>query len=150
LAVIAQNEVGAVMLTAWKSLKRCASLEEAEAEACLFAMHLSLEWIKQSMWVESDCSNLVMALGQRVNQRSSWVGILLEIQEVRNLLPACSFRHIHREGNIVAHRLAQKALRPDKSIVMRFDMPQEVRDLVIAESVNMATCLPICNSVVLN
>jgi hypothetical protein len=46
--------------------------------------------------------------------------------------------------------LAQKALRPDKSIVMRFDMPQEVRDLVIAESVNMATCLPICNSVVLN
>jgi hypothetical protein len=65
-------------------------------------------------------------------------------------LPACSFRHTHQEGNQVAHRLAQKALRRDESIVMRFDMPQEVRDLVIAEATNSAPCPPICNSVVLN
>jgi hypothetical protein len=37
------------------------------------------------------------------------VGILLEIKEAGNLLPACSFRHTHWEGNHVAHRLAQKA-----------------------------------------
>jgi hypothetical protein len=150
LGVIAQNEVGAVLLTAWKSLKRCASPEEAEVKACLFAVRLSLEWIKQPTCVESDCSNLVMALGQRVNQRSSCAGTLLEIQEASNLLPACSFRYTHREGNQVAHRLAQKAIWWDKNMVMRFDMPQEVRDLVIAEAVNKATCPQICNSVVLN
>jgi hypothetical protein len=68
-----------------------------------------------------------MALGQRVNQRSNWAGTLLEIQEASNLLSACSFRYTHWEGNQVAHRLAQKAIRRDENMVMRFDMPQEER-----------------------
>jgi hypothetical protein len=59
--------VGEVLLTAWKSLNRCGSPEEAEAEACLFGMHVSTEWIKQSTCVESDCSNLVKTLGQVVD-----------------------------------------------------------------------------------
>jgi hypothetical protein len=64
---------------------------------------------------------------------------------VGNLLPACSFKHIHREGNQVAHRLAQKALRRDESMVMRFDMPQEVRNLVVAEAAGRAGCPLNCN-----
>jgi hypothetical protein len=144
---VARNDVGEVLLTAWKPLHRCGSLKEAEAEACLFGVRLSVEWIRQTTCVESDCSNLVKALGQEVDQRSRWAGILLEIKEVGNLLPAYYLRHTHREGNHVAHLLAQKALRRENCVVRRFNMPQEVRGQVVAET--RAMCPPNCNSNVL-
>jgi hypothetical protein len=45
-----------------------------------------VEWIKQPIRVESDCVNLIRAMEKKKVARSSWEGILLEIQAVCSLL----------------------------------------------------------------
>jgi hypothetical protein len=73
--------------------------EEAEAETCLKGVRLMVEWMEKQTCVESDCSNLIRALEKKIEDRSRWVGILIEIQAAECLLPACNFRHTHREAN---------------------------------------------------
>jgi hypothetical protein len=145
IGVVIRNDRGEVLLTAWNSLSRCGSAEEAEAEACLLGVRLTAEWIRQPTCVESDCSNLAKALGQEMEPRSSWAGILSEIKAAGNLLPACSFSHIHREGNQVAHLLAQKALRRKECVLMRHNMPPEIRTQVDTESARRVNYPLTCN-----
>jgi hypothetical protein len=106
IGMVARDHSGAVLLTAWRSLRRCGS---PEAEACLQGIRLIAEWIREPTWVESECANLIKALEKKSKTRSVWVDILAEIKATSNLLHACSFRHIHRETNLVAHLLSQKA-----------------------------------------
>jgi hypothetical protein len=42
--VVIRGEPGKVLLTAWQLLRRCAMVEEAEAEACLRGPKLTTEW----------------------------------------------------------------------------------------------------------
>jgi hypothetical protein len=49
-------------------------------------IRLMVEWIKQPIRVESDCVNLIRAMEKKKVARSSWEGILLEIQAVCSLL----------------------------------------------------------------
>jgi ribonuclease HI len=80
--IVARNAEGEVLLSAWRTLRRCSSADEAEAEACLEGLRLMTEWINQPVCVESDCLNLVRAMEKKDASRSSWDGILLEIQVV--------------------------------------------------------------------
>jgi hypothetical protein len=98
-----------VLLTAWRVLRGCGSLEQAEA--CLEGLRLSAEWIRQPTSVESDCSNLVNDIRLPANSRSSLAGVLSEIRAVRAILPDFNFRHTYRNSNKVAHALVQRALR---------------------------------------
>jgi hypothetical protein len=45
--VVIRDNSGKVLLTAWRTLKRCGSAEEAEAEACPDSVRLVAEWIRQ-------------------------------------------------------------------------------------------------------
>jgi hypothetical protein len=138
--VAVRDARGKVLLTAWQSLRRCGSPEEAEAEACLQGLHLITEWIRQPARVESDCLVLVRALGQDVEPRSSWARIIAEIKATTYLLPACSFKHIHREANQIAHLLEKKALRNRERVVVRHNMPEEVcRQVEIEAAERMET-----------
>jgi hypothetical protein len=89
-AVIRDHE-GLVLLTAWNTLRLCASPEEAEAIACLDGLRLATEWIRQPTVVESDCQTLIMAIKDRGSSRGQWAGIIQEIKALSNLLPDCNF-----------------------------------------------------------
>jgi hypothetical protein len=52
---------------------------------------------------------------------------------VGNLLPCCSFSHIKREANQVAHELSQRALRKEHAAVMRFRVPPDLCEHVEKE-----------------
>jgi ribonuclease HI len=89
--IIARDNEGRVLLTAWRSLRNCGSPEEAEAEACLQGLQLIAEWIGKPAHVESDCSNLIHDLAKEKDNRSAWAGVLQEIRAAKHLLPACRF-----------------------------------------------------------
>jgi hypothetical protein len=127
------------LLTAWKALRHCASPEEAEAEAYLQGIRLVAEWIGKPTYAESVCLTLVRAL-QEYEDRSAWAGVIAEIKRVANLLSGCRFNHVRRDANMVAHMLANHALRSQDSAVMRYDMPSLVRSQVEVEAA--------CNSVI--
>jgi hypothetical protein len=55
LGIVMQDSEGKVVLTTWRELAGCGLPEQAEAEACLEGMRLSVEWIRQPMLVETDC-----------------------------------------------------------------------------------------------
>jgi ribonuclease HI len=128
--IIARDVDGKVLLSAWKLIRNCGSPKQSEAEACLEGLRLAAEWICQPIWVESDCASLIQALGRTTDARSSIFGILSEIQAVKNILPDCKFSHIRRHLNIVAHNLAHESFLKKQSLVMRYDVPQCVRELV--------------------
>jgi hypothetical protein len=123
-----------VLLTAWRFVRQCGSPEQAEAEACLDAVRLAVEWIRQPIFLESDRVSIVNALKSNDSSRSSWAETIAEIGAASELLPECRFAHTRREGNRVAHQLAQMAMRSCECGVMRFDMPPDVREVVQADA----------------
>jgi hypothetical protein len=57
-----------------------------------------------------------------------WVGIIQEIKALSNQLPECEFRHVRRDGNRIAHQLAQHALKLAECVVMRFEALEGVHN----------------------
>jgi hypothetical protein len=57
---------------AWRIVRHCRSPEEAQAEACLEAVRLAAEWIRQPICLESDCATIVKALNPKESSRSCW------------------------------------------------------------------------------
>jgi hypothetical protein len=117
-------------------VRGCGSPEHVEAEACLEGVRLAAEWIRLPTRVESDCKTLITGLERKNDIRSAWACILAEIQAIGNILPDRNFIHIHRDMNQLAHNLAQKAIRQNECVVMRFDAPACVRQLMASEAVN--------------
>jgi hypothetical protein len=44
------------------------------------------------------------------------------------------FKYVRREANGAAHKLAHRALKTQESVVLRMDMPDEIRSIIIAEA----------------
>ncbi|GJN16502.1 hypothetical protein PR202_gb03501 [Eleusine coracana subsp. coracana] len=108
-------------------------MEEAEAEACLEGVRLTAEWVRQPAHVEADCSTLIDALNSKRPSRASWAGILAEIQKAGILLPGCIFGKVKREGNQIAHILAQQEMREKEFVVKCFNFLSSVSTLVESE-----------------
>lgn len=56
VGIVIRNHVGEVQLTAWRVLFRCASADEAEAQACAEGLRIASQWCSGPMIIESDCS----------------------------------------------------------------------------------------------
>ncbi|GJN35111.1 hypothetical protein PR202_gb23849 [Eleusine coracana subsp. coracana] len=69
--IVVRDDNGLVLLSAWRLLRGCVSVEEAEGEACLEGVRLMAEWIRQPARVESDCAALMGALKSEAPNRSS-------------------------------------------------------------------------------
>lgn len=112
--IIMRDEKGQVLLSAWRTMRDCASVEEAEAKACLEGMRLAAEWIGKPTQLEFDCLTLTTALQSSTPTRASWLGLgtLTRYSSTMPLLPACDvLLHVKRDANQVAHQLARRAQR---------------------------------------
>jgi hypothetical protein len=140
--VVIQDAEGSILLSAWKTLENMASVEEAEA--CLEGSRLAVEWIKLPILIESDCAELVKALGTGGGRWSRWVGTISEIKAVSRLLQECNYVHVRRDSNQVAHELAKLGARGVQGRVMHFSVPSEVQSLVQKEAVQGSTDVTSC------
>jgi ribonuclease HI len=129
--VVARNEDGEVILTAW----HCGSPEQAEA--CLDAVRLASEWIRQPICLESDCSVIVNAIKMNDSSRACWAGTTAETVAVSRLLPDCKVSHTRR---------SRRQPCSGECAVLRFDMPPEARALVQADAARISRSKTPCNS----
>jgi ribonuclease HI len=85
-SIVVRDHTGTILLTAWKTLRRCGSPEEAEVEACLQGISLVEEWIKQPTVIESDSQLLIKVVESRTTNRSSWNDLVAGIRAVAQLM----------------------------------------------------------------
>jgi ribonuclease HI len=137
--ILIRNHDGDVLITAWKTV--------AEAEACLQGLRLALEWSQQPVIVEADCLSMIRAVLTTEEDRASWAGLIQEIKGVSVLLPDCRFIRVRREGNLVAHRLARRALQFNECGLGRFSSPECARNQCIIEAAGARGAV-VCNTVV--
>ncbi|TVU07862.1 hypothetical protein EJB05_41234, partial [Eragrostis curvula] len=129
LGIIIRNELGQVILSAWRAVFDVESVEEVEARACLEGVQLASEWCRQKIIVESDCQNVVAPLNSGLPDKSL-VFLLREIKSSSLVLPDVSFQTVKRERNVIAHELSQLAKRNVHTAVWRERVPRCVEALV--------------------
>ena len=130
IGIVIRDFSGKVLLSAWKHGIRCASVEDAEAVACLEGVQLSNEWIRKPTMIESDCHCVVTSLLFDDENRASFSNIVKEIKFAMSAMPEVKVCKIGRECNKVAHELAQLAKRCMHSAVWRDQSPSCIHELV--------------------
>ena len=130
VGVIARNNKGDVIFSAWRVLFRCTYAVEAEACACVEGFRLAAEWACQRpIIVESDCARVVEAMRKKKDS-SSLSFIFKEALEHAQLLETWRVEKVKRECNFVAHNLAQLARRNRHIAVWLRQAPACVLDLI--------------------
>jgi hypothetical protein len=71
--------------------------------------------------------------------------VIVEILGLSQLLPSCIFQRVERDANNIAHQLAKRALERHEWMVMRNDIPADLRSLVTAETAGEAGFPNRCN-----
>jgi hypothetical protein len=57
--IVVRDSQGRVILTTWRVLRGCASLDQAEVEVVLEGLRLTVEWVRWPAWLESDYLNII-------------------------------------------------------------------------------------------
>jgi hypothetical protein len=142
-----RNQDGDVLLTTWNILPHCGSVEEAEAEACLHGMRMTLQWAPQLVIMESDCLMFIRALQSQGENIFNWLGLIQEIKGASVLLPECRFVHVKRESNLVAHLLVRRALQLNEGGMRRHGCPKCVSHQCNIEAARIRP-VDVCNSTI--
>jgi len=129
VGVIARDNKGQIILTAWRAIPECHDAAEAEAWACLEGVRLAAQWIHEPVIVESDCARIVQAM-QEEEDRSALSFILAEAKDHARLLPGWRMVKVKRECNSTANELAHLARRNTHSAVLLGRAPACVDDIV--------------------
>ena len=123
IGVAIRDQSGSVLVSAWKVITGAGSAEEVEAQACREGLGLAAEWTPLPTILESDCSTVVNYLSKPTSQRTSYAFVIQEALEAARKLPRVVFHHIGRESNVIAHELAQLAVRLNHSAVWHDRVP---------------------------
>jgi ribonuclease HI len=103
--VVQTGEAGVGVVTAWRVLYRCASADEAEAQACAEGLRLASQWCPGPIVVESDSARILTAMETDAMDCSELGHIILEAKEYLQMLVYWKLHKVKREGNKVAHEL---------------------------------------------
>ena len=109
--VIIRNEQGLVMAALSQQIPSPTSVEMVEVLAARQALVFAKELGFDRMVLEGDSKTVIKAiLGDYMD--CSYMGhVLQDIKMLSSSFSFISVKHIHREGNCVAHKLARRAIR---------------------------------------
>jgi hypothetical protein len=85
VGVIARDDKGTVIFTAWCAIARCESAYEAEALACLEGLKLASQWASGSVILETDCVRVLNALRDKDDKSEA----CFVIEEARHHANCC-------------------------------------------------------------
>ena len=132
IGVVIRSCKGETLAAACKVLPTSFSAEISEAFAVLEGVLLAVKMEVSHVTIESDALSIIQAINEGVF--GGKLGhIVQDIWEVSFVFSWCSFLHLKREGNRVAHELAKVARISDLSQVWERSVPSPVEHIVIEQ-----------------
>ena len=80
--MILRDEEGQIVFSSCRQLFQCSDPLEAEAKVCHEGLMLALRWSSKPIQVELDCSDLIEAIKEKQQNRSSILHFISEIKEL--------------------------------------------------------------------
>lgn len=109
IGIILQDDVGGFISTRVLCIPGCLRVDEGEA----MGLHEVLSWIKalglQQVLFETDSKLVVDALSSRVEDLSEFGSIVSSCKKILESNLSFTVKHVRRDVNFVAHRLARVA-----------------------------------------
>ena len=79
--------------------------------------------------VESNSLQVIKVINNTKPSKTSYGHIIDGIKLLSSSLPCCSFVHVRREGNKLAHALARRAILSADTDVWLEDLPRDLDDV---------------------
>ncbi|KAL0015374.1 hypothetical protein SO802_002443 [Lithocarpus litseifolius] len=131
IGVVVRNEKGEVMASlAEKIGMPVGGVEVIEAMAARKAILLAVELGFHQCIIEGDSEIVFKALTEGVSNHSSFGHIIKDCKSIMASLRSCSFSHVRRQGNGVAHALAKRAKNSYPLLVWMEAVPPDISFLV--------------------
>ncbi|XP_023888977.1 uncharacterized protein LOC112001046 [Quercus suber] len=109
IGVVVRNDLGQVMGSLAEKIDMPTTVEVLEAMVARRAMLFMEELGLRHTVFEGDSELVVKALVGHCPDRSSIGHIIKDYKSLRSLFQTCSFSHVRRQGNGVAHALGRRA-----------------------------------------
>ncbi|KAK1608923.1 hypothetical protein QYE76_032596 [Lolium multiflorum] len=89
--MILRDDSGHIIFSTCRSVLRCEDALEAEIQACLEGLMLSLQYSELPIIIDTDCSQLVATVQDHSLDRSSLMHLFLEIKRLSSQNRICKF-----------------------------------------------------------
>ena len=132
--MILRDASGAIIFSACRSLQACPEALEAELCSCLEGLELTIQHCQLQIIVESDCSQLVSAVAEKSQDRSSFMNIISDIKLLASSFRECKIVKVDRGQVRISHCLANCARTEGRSAVWLGSGPEAVLQEIAAES----------------
>ncbi|XP_030968482.1 uncharacterized protein LOC115988978 [Quercus lobata] len=133
IGVVIRNELGQVMGSLAEKIEMPSTVEVLEALAARRAMIFMEELGLRQAIFEGDSELVVKALVGDVSVRSSIGHIVKDCKSLMGLFQTCTFSHVRRQSNGVAHALAQRARNSSPLSVWMESVPPDISYLVYVD-----------------
>ena len=129
LGVVVRDEEGMVIAALSQNIKLPSSVDLVEAlaarRAILFAQEISVTHVE----AEGDSLKVITAINDPKHNRTQWGHVIEDIKKASTGLQLCSFCHISRGGNSLAHSLARIAVLTTDTDVWLEELPPDLIDV---------------------
>ena len=129
LGVVVRDSTGLVIAALSQRVRLPGSVDVVEALAACRAMHFARELNLHHMMIEGDSLRVIQAIIDTWLVQTLCGHIIDEIR-LLSLLFTCSFLHVNRKGNILAHALARRVVLFVDTKVWIEELPQDLEDVV--------------------
>lgn len=115
----------------------CEDIDIAEALSARHGVQIAVEAGLRNLVVEVDCKKLFTYLSGKIYEMSPFGKIVSDIIEYGSQCSCISFSHVKRQGNKVAHLLAQMCKSDMELRVWTEEAPIEVASAVMVDKVSV-------------
>ena len=129
LGVVVRDAEGMIIAALSQNIKLPSSVDLVEALAARRAILFAQELCLGQVMVEGDSLRVITDINNPQKNRTQWGHVVEDIKKASSWFQTCSFGHIYREGNSLAHSLAKRAVLAADLDVWLEDLPQDLIDV---------------------
>ena len=129
LGVVVRDAEGMIIAALSQNIQLPSSVDLVEALAARRAILFAQELCLAHVMVEGDSLRVITAINNPQKNRTQWGHVVEDIKKASSWFQTCSFGHIYREGNSLAHSLAKRAVLSADLDVWLEELPQDLIDV---------------------
>ncbi|KAL2932257.1 hypothetical protein RDABS01_037667 [Bienertia sinuspersici] len=130
MGAVVCDSIGEVIAAMVSLRKGDYAVDIAEAMAARFALKIAWESGLRSVILETDNLKLFQHLKKAKVEASAFGIVVKDILQLATLCTSCSFSHVRRKGNQVAHKLAKLSKDCNEERIWIEELPEQLYHLV--------------------